>query len=229
MLQEIYFDLDDSHIQSDSEGLKIAENLLEMTGDRIHIIDIMQNENSFEIKDFYEKWFIVLSGISKCYRKSFSRKGEFYYHTILDSLKRACARWAFYGGCRNFSINFYKNRFKLKDFSKNNIQGDYATGIDRMKKITELKENSDKWAQIASDAEIIRKCYQYLKSEEEKKMHQYFEILESYCSELQKAKENCHSFLEYAQKLCNSSDKDLINRIKHSNNKLYFERYTDGD
>lgn len=223
-LQEIYFDLDDNHVQIDTEGLRIMESLLKMAGERIFIIDMIQNDNSFEIKDFYEKWFIVLSGISKCCTRSYSKNIEFYYYTILDSLKRACVRWTFYGGCRNFSISFYKNRFNINNSLKKNIQGNYKTEISRMKEINELEKKLGMWNDIADDARVIRKCYQYLKKEDAKKIQEYSEIIDSYYNELQKARIDCQSILEYTRKICTPSEEHLVNIIEHCNNELYFKK-----
>lgn len=221
-LKGIYISKADSCIQDKAFELKKTEKLLEMAEKRIHIIDMIENENSFEIKRFYDKWFIVLAGVSNNY--DLNEKGRAYYRMILHSLKNACIRWIFFGGCRNFSMTFYKKKYKLDHFRKKCIQRDYKMESQWSTRKWELKENIGIWEDISTDARTIRKCYRYLKQKEDERLKPYQMLIESYCKELQKTRKYCQSTLEDIEKHGGMSENCLKNEVKYCKNQLYLER-----
>lgn len=102
------------------------------------------------------------------YRKSMSEEQQKTLKALQNWLSDACALWIFYGGCQNFSLEWYEKKYRLNHFGPNPEIGEAipedAVTWNRWEYIFwNQTQMTEMWEPLATDVSIIRSCYKYLR------------------------------------------------------------------
>jgi len=70
--------------------------------------------------------------------------------------------WTFAGGCRNFALSYYEQRFGLNHYGKSHDEADNTQGNRWLRYLHELKQDQEIWYEIVSDLGTINKSRNYI-------------------------------------------------------------------
>lgn len=130
--------------------------------EHLTILSKVKCNNSSELEFLYEVWFYVMSVVKDfcivfeeddCVNK---------YRQVIGELQNAIILWTFAGGCKNFSLSYYEQYYRLNHFAKEHKKTDFSEGSRWLRYIHDLKEDQLVWNEIISDLTTLHKCREYI-------------------------------------------------------------------
>ena len=143
----------------DTEDIMV---LLQLLSKHLPILDIARESNSMELKLLYEVMFYVLAAVREFVEVSEDAELEAAYGICLNRLQDAVILWTFAGGCRNFALSYYEQRFGLNHYGKSHDEADNTQGNRWLRYLHELKQDQEIWYEIVSDLGTINKSRNYI-------------------------------------------------------------------
>ena len=130
-------------------------------------LDQIYYDNSMELNQLYEKLFFVLAIIERYVKEDFTREEVAICKDLKGWLRDACIAWTFYGGCENFAVSWYEQKYRLNHYDhrkeSNEKSGETVPGKHRWRIRGNQTIVMKMWEELTEDAALIQNCYRYLK------------------------------------------------------------------